>query len=106
MEDTNQRAFELFAVEVLGRRPTSSRVSLWTKLALSSVLFLVTFGLLDVVPKSYVRIIDRRTRVVVLEHAWQDPRVAVEDAEQIEARLKELTAAEFASEYGIDVPAR
>jgi len=104
-ENEAERAAEFLAVEVIGRRPTDPAPFYWVKLALSGLAFLLTFGLLDVLPKSYVRVIDRRNGAILLERAWGSPNTAAEEAAQIQTRLDALSVPEFCDEYGVTLGA-
>lgn len=99
-----QMANDLFTVRLESRGVGEPRPVLWMKLLVGAALFLVSLGLVDWVPKSYVRVLDRRTGDVVVEHVWRHMRYAEEDLLEIQHDLKSLSIQEFQERHDFSMP--
>lgn len=101
-EDLSRPAREFFEVRLASRREGEPRILLWCKLLFSLAAFVVTFGFVDELPRSYVQAIHRRTGTVVLEHSWRNVRYAEEDVVAMQRSLESFSLGEFCEHYSID----
>lgn len=67
----------------------------WVKMALYAATFVLTFGLLDLHPKIFVRVRDRVTGTELLTQTWTSPGSAQEALAQLRVDLDRLTPEEF-----------
>ena len=75
----------------------------YLKLGLAAAAFLTTFGLVEVYPKAYVRVIERQSGRVVMEHVCRTPSSAQSDLDSITMALQSSSLQDFCSRYGIDL---
>ncbi len=87
-----------------GAAPASERFELvvedegrlgWVKMALYAAIFALTFELLDLYPKIFVRVRDRVTGTELLTQTWRSPGSAEDALAQLQVDLDRLTPDEF-----------